>query len=451
MASNENQHEAVAGDDLHQRLLSAIGLHQKGKVQDAMGTYREILAAFPNHPDALHFMGVAEAQTGHPDEAVKYISRALDIVPDHPDALNNRGNAFKRLGRLKDAEADYRKALAVRADDVNAMSNLGAVLRQRGELEQAEGLIRKVLELRPEHAAAWHNLGNVLESLGRNQEALQAHREAFRLSPQSANAYRQLGAILFAVGRQDEAKEIYRRWFEIFPSDPRARHFYAACSETDIPARASDDCVRAEFAAFAANFDASLTRLQYRAPALVDGELTQRLGSCESASPLEVLDAGCGTGLCGSFLRPRARRLVGVDLSGPMLEQAVHRQLYDELLEHELTAYLQQQKAAFDVIVSADTLVYFGALTDVLAATAVALRPGGILVFTVERISNEECAEGFHLHPHGRYSHTRDYLARELTAAGFTDLSFQEVDLRKEANAWVGGWLVSGIVGANLS
>ena len=38
-----------------------------------------------------------------------------------------------------------------------------------------------------------------------------------------------------------------------------------------------------------------------------------------------MLDAGCGTGLCGPLIAPHARRLVGVDLSGQMLAHARER------------------------------------------------------------------------------------------------------------------------------
>ena len=40
------------------------------------------------------------------------------------------------------------------------------------------------------------------------------------------------------------------------------------------------------------------------------------------AKALDILDAGCGTGLCGPLLAPYARRLVGVDLSDGMLKHA---------------------------------------------------------------------------------------------------------------------------------
>ena len=52
-----------------------------------------------------------------------------------------------------------------------------------------------------------------------------------------------------------------------------------------------------------------------------------------NAKPVKILDAGCGTGLCGPLLKPWARRLVGVDLSGGMLEKARALQLYDEHIE----------------------------------------------------------------------------------------------------------------------
>ena len=67
-----------------------------------------------------------------------------------------------------------------------------------------------------------------------------------------------------------------------------------------------------------------------------------------------------------------------------MLAQAQAKNVYDELVKCELTAYLRDSPGAFDAIVSADTLVYFGPLQDVVAASAGALRPGGRLIFTVE-------------------------------------------------------------------
>jgi predicted TPR repeat methyltransferase len=176
----------------------------------------------------------------------------------------------------------------------------------------------------------------------------------------------------------------------------------------------------------------------------VEEEISRLLG--QPAATFDVLDAGCGTGLCADFLRLRARHLVGVDLSTKMIEQARSRSLYDALVVDELTNYLQRHASAFDLIVSADTLVYFGDLTDVLDASAKALRSGGTIVFTIERTSEASCPAGFRLSPHGRYGHTSDYVSGVLAGARFIDALFQAVELRKEAGAWVQGWLVSAKV-----
>ena len=142
----------------------------------------------------------------------------------------------------------------------------------------------------------------------------------------------------------------------------------AACSGRDVPARASDAFIEQTFDSFAGSFDAKLAKLLYRAPALVAAMLAD--SDVEASKSLDVLDAGCGTGLCGPLIAPYARRLVGVDLSARMLAQAQARNVYDELVKCELTAYLRDSPGAFDVIVSADTLVYFGPLQDVVAASA---------------------------------------------------------------------------------
>src|SRR5947207_11732494 len=158
----------------------------------------------------------------------------------------------------------------------------------------------------------------------------------------------------------------------------------AACTGRDVPARASNGFVERTFDSFASSFESKLEHLSYRAPALVAAMLEN--SGLEPSKQLDVLDAGCGTGLCGPLLVPYARRLVGVDLSEGMLAQARERNVYDELVKGELTAYLADHNEAFDVIVSADTLVYFGPLDHVAAASERALQPGGRLIFTVEEL-----------------------------------------------------------------
>src|SRR5262249_49582955 len=157
------------------------------------------------------------------------------------------------------------------------------------------------------------------------------------------------------------------------------------------------------------SFESKLAKLSYRAPALVAAMLEDT--GIAPTGTLNVLDAGCGTGLCGPLVKPFAARLTGVDLSAGMLKQAVEKRVYDDIFEGELTAFLRAHGDTFDVIVSADTLVYFGGLEMVLDAAARALRPNGLLIFTVEHAADDGGAD-YHLETHGRYTHTQPYVER---------------------------------------
>jgi predicted TPR repeat methyltransferase len=119
-----------------------------------------------------------------------------------------------------------------------------------------------------------------------------------------------------------------------------------------------------------------------------------------------------------------------------------------------LTAFLGGVVAAFDVIVSADTLVYFGRLEDVVAALAQALRPGGRLIFTVEEWTDGTIdgapATGYSLGPHGRFRHGHAYVERVLTAADLQP-EIAQAELRLEAGDPVPGLVVRATRGSRCA
>jgi predicted TPR repeat methyltransferase len=213
----------------------------------------------------------------------------------------------------------------------------------------------------------------------------------------------------------------------------------ASFGGTETPDRASDQFVTATFDTFAVSFDASLARLKYKAPQLVGDEL-KRLTS--SDRKIDILDIGCGTGLCGPIVKPLASLLVGVDLSPGMLQKARQRDTYDSLHEAELTEFMLKSDVSYDAIICVDTFVYFGKLDEALAAAESILNAGGHLIFTVERHTRDECADDFRLQDHGRYSHIDEYLERALAATGLVVQSLTPVIPRMEVGEPVSGSLV---------
>jgi predicted TPR repeat methyltransferase len=124
-----------------------------------------------------------------------------------------------------------------------------------------------------------------------------------------------------------------------------------------------------------------------------------------------------------------------------MLDRARERNLYDELVRGELTAHLAACTESFDVIVSADTLVYFGPLDRVVAASEHALRAGGRLVFTVEELVGDGADAGYSIGPSGRYRHTREYVQDALEGVSL-GAEITPAELRLEAGEPVAGLVV---------
>jgi len=390
-------------------LRRAIEAHKAGQLATAEATYRRVLRKRPNDPDALNFLGMLRCQASDPAEAATLLRRSVEADPSNPHAWLNLGNVLVILHKDEEARAAFTKAT----------------------------------ELAPNLAMAWFNLGVCLGRCKQPLEAASALHRALKIEPGHLRAYESLGLVLHRLGNYAEAAEVFREWLDHDPGNPFARHMLAATSGAGAPPKAADEYVRQLFDDFAANFDENLASLQYRAPHLI----AERLGrEAHGSAPLDILDAGCGTGLCGPLVRSLARILSGVDLSTGMVEKARARGGYDELIVAELCTFMSSRPEAFDVVISADTLVYFGALEEPLRAARMCLRRGGLLIFTVEHrdpgLDSGSREPSYHLETHGRYSHSEGYIGTTLEAAGFGGISIERGVLRRERGSDVMGLIV---------
>lgn len=424
---------------LDEAVSVAIELQQNEQWAAASDIYSRILEVRPDHAAALHFSGVLAHQAGKSEEATTLIRRSLELEPDRADWHSNLGIVLRDRLKFDEAIAAFGEAIALAPNHANAHNNLGVVLRAQGQPVEAEAAYRAAIQAHPNHSDAYTNLGILLNGQKRTHEAVICFCKVITFRPKHPEARRLLALAHCTLGETDKAVEVFEEWLKEEPHHPIALHMLAACSGRDVPSRASDGFVEKTFDSFAASFDSKLEKLSYRAPQLV----AESLGGSgiEPAKTLDVLDAGCGTGLCGPLIAPYARRLVGVDLSARMLAQAKARDCYDELYKVELTAYLEDSVSAFDVVVSADTLCYFGALEDVSAAAANALRPGGRLIFTVEELVDAADAAEFCISPHGRYCHARRYVERVMADANL-ETEIVRGELRLEAGDPVAGLVV---------
>ena len=419
-------------------LQAAIAHHRRGELDAAQALYDEMLRIDPRRADALNFLGVLMVQRGERERALELLKKASTIAPREPGVWNNLGNALLSLGKLPEAEKAFRRSLAL-ADSAEAWTNIARIQRRRQEWTRSEASARRAIELAPRSGEAWHYLSLALLGLQHTEEAFEAAVQAELLLPAHAQRREAYGRALWAAGQHERAVAFYRDWLDKEPGNPYAQHHLAAALG-ESPERASDAYVEKVFDQFAASFDTQLATLKYRAPELVAEALAALLPA--AASQFDIADLGCGTGLCGPLVKPWSRSLVGCDLSAGMLERAAPRRVYDELVKAELVQFLVDRPDAFDVLVSADTLIYFGELGPMFAAAHAALRTDGALVFTLEALDEEGGAD-FRLTESGRYAHALPGLRARLAAAGFAEPAIASITPRFESARAVPGWLVT--------
>ena len=110
--------------DILDKLHSGIQHQQDGQLHAAEELYRQILDESPDHPDALHLLGVLAYQIADYDVAEELINHAIRTDEAVADYHNNLGEVLRATGREAEAKKQYEIALELEADHANAKLNM---------------------------------------------------------------------------------------------------------------------------------------------------------------------------------------------------------------------------------------------------------------------------------------------------------------------------------------
>jgi predicted TPR repeat methyltransferase len=424
-------------DDMSVRAALAYALAATGDLTGAIAHYREILQRQPQAVALLTNLAVLLMRVGEAEEARDLLLRASSLAPEHANTAYTLGELFEHQKRRDQAFHHYRRAvvlyetqLGVRptATQCEDLVKLGSARMWTGDLDGALASFDNAVELRPGYALALARRGLLLAKLRRVPEAIASLKLAAAAEPNYAEVRRAIGDLLLESGQAEAAQTHYRAAIKINPHDALASYFLAAAKQAESPAAPPPGYVEQLFDDYAQRFEQHLVDvLQYRVPELMC-EAIRRIVRPADAS-CDVVDLGCGTGLCGPLIRPFARRLIGVDLSAAMLDKAREKAAYDELLQEDVASVFGRFAEGLDLALSADVFVYIGDLRPVFVAAARALRPGGWFVFTTEVHEGE----GFMLDTTGRYRHARAYVEGEAGAQGLETVHFEVIVARYQS------------------
>jgi tetratricopeptide (TPR) repeat protein len=133
--------------------------------------------------EELFFQALEDEDAGRMSEAREKYEKVLAAVPDHVDALVNLGTILFLTGHPRNAASRYLQALAINPDHTEANYNLANLMEGQGELDAAVLFYKKVVQVNPEFANAHFNLALILEALGKGRRARDHWRRYLELDP----------------------------------------------------------------------------------------------------------------------------------------------------------------------------------------------------------------------------------------------------------------------------
>lgn len=179
----QSTQQTGVGGATRQLLEQAIRLHRQGALAQAEAHYHAILSAEPQHPVALHMLGLVALQSGNHELALELISRAVALQPDYAAAHADLGIACKRVGRLGEAIASYRRAIAIQPDIAVVHTNLGIALKEAGQVPEAIASYRRAIALQPDYLDAHFNLAELLEKSNQIEALRKAVLDGYQRFP----------------------------------------------------------------------------------------------------------------------------------------------------------------------------------------------------------------------------------------------------------------------------
>lgn len=158
---------------------------EEGRTALGLSALQEAVALDPDSPLYHNVLGVLYLNLKRNPEALDELRRAVDLNPNFGDALHNLGVAYAEMGKWDEAVRIYKKALALPAygNLEGTHHNLGWAYYNLGRLQEAEESFRLVLKLAPNTASAHYLLGLVLLKAERRDEAKMEFRRARELAP----------------------------------------------------------------------------------------------------------------------------------------------------------------------------------------------------------------------------------------------------------------------------
>lgn len=420
----------------HNNISNAYKL--MGNLQLAILHLHEALRLAPNNAESFNNLGSLYYTQGNIKQAIPQFEKAIRLNPNSWEAHYNLANCHIKLNQVLQAIEQYKSVITLKPQHDNAKLNLAMALVSIKDYDAALPYLEEAAKNNPQHSELQGHLATAYLEVGQSSNAIAQYNIALSMDPARAEWHHNLAVLYLRDQQQDLATKHFQKAIKLQPDNAIAQHMLAslnAAPATDAP---PTEYVASLFDQYAGYYNQHVVQdLKYAVPQLLRQAISKFI--TPFTKPQQVLDLGCGTGLCGIYFRDLAKFSVGVDLSTEMLAQAKALGSYDALCCCNILETIPgMNQQCFDLVLAADVLVYLGALEQLFALVITALKTNGLFAFSVEEQNNNA---NFVLQSTGRYAHSQQYIS---AIAKFYNMQIemnQEITPRMQDNIAIPGRL----------
>ena len=154
--------------------------------------------------------GLRALRAGKTQQALEFLSQAINAQPNDHRYYNDRGVAYKRAGNPEMALADYTKSLQLKSDYTNALNNRGVLYLEQGAYDKAVRDFTEAMNHGGLESKVLTNLGIARAKMGDHRAAVTDFEKAASRRPVDTRSYFHLGESLEQLGEKDRALKMYK-------------------------------------------------------------------------------------------------------------------------------------------------------------------------------------------------------------------------------------------------
>jgi Flp pilus assembly protein TadD/peroxiredoxin len=199
-----------------------VAFFQRGYLDQAAASFRQVIQAKPNEPEAYYNLGTLFLRRNQLADARRYLEQTVKLRPDYPEAWNNLGMIAAQEDKPEEAIRNFKQSLSLKPDYVVALLNLGNFYRRQEAYGEADRLLGRALEIEPDDPEVNYSVGMLYAHENQLPRATQQMEKAVSLRAEYPDALNNLGVLYVRQQRYSEAKERFEACIRVAPNFDQA-------------------------------------------------------------------------------------------------------------------------------------------------------------------------------------------------------------------------------------